>query len=126
MNGLTEQQRKALADYATLRIGLRDLLASLGGAIEATLAPDERRFVFHYDNRHPIVHVGPAEIREAMDKHARGEVSTKELSDWAAMLLANPSYDWEGENEDEIAGWLNEISLLSLKPRARQGEGESE
>jgi hypothetical protein len=54
-----------------------------------------------------------------MDRHARGEITTEQLSDWAAMLLANPSYDWEGPDEDEIADWLNDISLLALKPKAQ-------
>ena len=47
-----------------------------------------------------------------MDKQARGELTTERLSDWAAMLLADPSYDWEGPDEEEVAGWLNEMAVL--------------
>jgi hypothetical protein len=54
-----------------------------------------------------------------MDTHARGEITTEQLSNWAAMLLANPSYTWDDADEDEIADWLNDISLLGLKPKAR-------
>ena len=35
-------------------------------------------------------------IRAAMEKQARGEISTEELADWATMLLLNQAYDWEG------------------------------
>jgi hypothetical protein len=56
-----------------------------------------------------------------MDKHARGEITTQQLSDWATMLQLNHTYGWEGPGEEEIAGWLDEISLLTLKPEAEPG-----
>jgi len=34
------------------------------------------------------------------------------------MLELNQAYDWEGPEEKECAGWLNEISMLTLKPQA--------
>jgi hypothetical protein len=34
------------------------------------------------------------------------------------MLLLNHAYDWEGPEEDEIAGWLNEISGLTPEAEA--------
>jgi hypothetical protein len=114
---LTRSQRKALQDYATLTISLEQLRHSLGNAIEIDFGTQQRNVRFHYDNRKPVVHIELGQIREVMDKHSHGEVSTEQISDWAAMLLANPSYDWAGPEEDEIAQWLNEISLLGLKPR---------
>ncbi len=53
-----------------------------------------------------------------MDKHLREDISTQELSDWAAMLLMNDAYDWQGPDEEQISEWLNEIVLLTLKPKA--------
>ena len=116
---LTRKQRRALEDYAALRISLEQLRDALGDAIEVDFGPHERKVLFHYDNRKPVLHIELRQIREVMDKHGRGEITTEQLSDWAAMLLANPSYDWEGPEEDEIAEWLNEISLLALKPKAQ-------
>jgi hypothetical protein len=29
----------------------------------------------------------------------------------------NPSYDWEGPEQEQITEWLNEISSLTLKPK---------
>jgi hypothetical protein len=87
--------------------------------MEVNFGPHERKVLFHYDNREPVVHIELLHIRDVMDRHARGEITTEQLSDWAAMLLANPSYDWEGPDEDEIADWLNDISLLALKPKAQ-------
>jgi hypothetical protein len=119
---LTKKQNVALEDYAALRITLEQLQQSLGKAIEINFSPHERKVVYYYDNRKPVVHIKLRQIRDAMDKHGCGDITTRQLSDWAAMLLANPSYDWEGPEEDEIAEWLNEISLLALKPNAQDAE----
>jgi hypothetical protein len=35
------------------------------------------------------------------------------------MLLLNDAYDWEGPKEEQIADWLNDISMLTLKPKAQ-------
>lgn len=112
MSALTGKQLRAIDDYACLRISLEQLSAALGNAIEVHFTPDQRKILFHYDNRKPAVRIEMRHIRDAMEKQERGEVSTETLSDWAAMLLANPSYDWEGADEEEIAGWLNEMALL--------------
>jgi len=117
MSQLTEKQRKALEDYAALRITLEQLLKFLGNAIKINFSSNERKVFFHYDNRKPVVRIELRHIRDAMDKQARGEVTTVQLSDWAAMLLADPSYDWEGPDEEEVAGWLNEMAVLRA-PRA--------
>jgi hypothetical protein len=119
---LTKKQRRALADYGVLRISLEQLRGALGDMMEVDFGPHERKVFFHYDNRKRVVQVELRHIRDVMDRHARGDVTTEQLSDWAAMLLANPSYDWEGPDEEEIADWLNEISLLALKPKPQTFE----
>jgi hypothetical protein len=119
MISLTKKQRRALEDFAVFKISLEQLRAALGDAMEVNFSPHERRVLFHYDNREPVVHIELRHIRDVMDRHARGEITTEQLSDWAAMLLANPSYSWGGPDEDEIADWLNDISLLALKPNAQ-------
>lgn len=88
-----------MEDYATLGVSLEQLREALGDAIEIHFGPHERKVQFRYDNREPVVHIELGQIREVMDKHARPEITTEQLSDWAAMLLANPSYDWEGPDE---------------------------
>lgn len=45
-------------------------------------------------------------------------MSTEQLADWATMLLLNDAYDWQGPEEEQIADWLNEISMLTLKAKS--------
>jgi hypothetical protein len=42
-------------------------------------------------------------------------ISTQQLADWATMLLLNDAYDWNGPKEAQIADWLSDIILLTLK-----------
>ena len=83
----------------------------------------ERRLTSYFLLPQPGVRIELWHIRNAMGKQERGEISTRQLSDWAAMLLLNEAYDWEGPDEDEIAEWLNDISFLTLKPKAEPGVG---
>jgi len=38
-------------------------------------------------------------------------------------LLLNDAYDWEGPDEEKIADWLNDISMLTLKSKAEADPG---
>ena len=78
---------------------------------------EERRLTSYFLLAQPGVRVEKKHIQAAMDKHAQGEISTEQLADWATMLLLNDAYDWQGPEEEEIAGWLNEISMLTLKSK---------
>jgi hypothetical protein len=90
--------------------------SSLAALSRLALSPTNVGFFFTTTIGH-AVHIELQHIRHAMDKQGGGEITTEQLSDWAAMLLADPSYDWEGPDEEEIAGWLNEMAVLRA-PRA--------
>jgi hypothetical protein len=117
MSSLTKKQRRALEEYAKLRISLEELRERLTGVLDFNFKDHERRLEAHYGTPTPGVRIERKHIQAAMDKHARGELSTEQLADWATMLLLNDAYDWEGPEEEEIAAWLNDISMLTLKAK---------
>jgi len=121
MSQLTRKQRKALERYASTEISIEELRESLQGVLEFDFKDQERRLTTHYGTPEPGVRIEMRHIRNAMDRHARGDLTTEELADWAAMLLLNDAYDWEGPDEDEIADLLNDLSTLTLKPRSGPG-----
>jgi hypothetical protein len=125
MSQLSKKHRKALEEYAALKISLDQLRESLRGVLEFDFQDKERRLTSHYGTPDPGVRVELKHIRDAMDKHASGEVSTEQLADWATMLLLNDAYRWDDKDEDEIAELLHEISSLTLKPTRRAEQGES-
>jgi hypothetical protein len=119
MSKFSKTHRRALEDYAALRISLNELRELLSGVLEFDFKDQERKLTTHYGTPEPGVRIELKHIREAMDKQARGEITTEQLADWATMLLLNGAYRWDGEDEDEIAEWLNEISTLTLKPKVQ-------
>jgi hypothetical protein len=114
---LTPEERETLEQFARLGISLDELQRRLGGMLGFDFGPSERRLTSYFLMPQPAVRVELQHIQNAMDKHSRGEITTEQLADWATMLLLNDAYDWEGPDEDKIAGWLNEISLLTLKTK---------
>jgi hypothetical protein len=118
MSSLTRKQRKALEEFAELKISLDELKERLAGVLDFNFKDHERRLEAHYGTPVPGVRIERKHIQAAMDKHARGGLSTEELADWATMLLLNDAYDWEGPEEEEIAAWLNDISMLTLKAKS--------
>jgi hypothetical protein len=116
---LTRTQRIALEKFARLEITLEDLANALREILQFDFKESERRLSSHFLIPQPGVRIDQEHIRRAMDKHAHEEISTNQLSDWATMLLLNDAYDWEGPDEEEIAAWLNDISALTLKRKAR-------
>ncbi len=113
----TKAHRRALEEFADLKISQEELRRRLAGVVEFDFQNHERRLDSHYGTPVPGVRIELKHIRAAMDKHAREEISTEQLADWATMLQLNDAYDWEGPEEERIADWLNEISMLTLKPK---------
>lgn len=112
----TDEELRILAHYARLEISLEELKKHLAGMLEFHFDCPERRLTSYFLPPKEPIRIEVKHIRNAMEKHARAEIKTRELAEWATMLLLNEAYDWEGIDEDEIADWLNEISMLVLNP----------
>jgi hypothetical protein len=55
----------------------------------------------------PPIRIKWAQVKNILDRHYQGEISDKQLAEWATMLQLNDAFDWEGPDEDEIADTLN-------------------
>ncbi len=116
IRALTPGERRALQQFAHLEITLGDLRQSLRNVLEFDFTESERKLSSHFLVPQPGIRIDQSDIRRAMEKHRREEISTDQLADWATMLLLNEAYDWEGPDEEDIATWLHDISALTLKP----------
>jgi hypothetical protein len=122
---LTRGELKALEKFARLEISLDDLKVALRKILQFEFKDNERRLTSHFVLPQPGVRIDEEDIRRAMNRHTREEISTSQLADWATMLLLNDAYDWQGTKEEEIATWLNEISMLTLKSASIQSKDET-
>ncbi len=102
----TKAHRRALEEYADLNISLEELRQRLAGVVEFDFQNHERRLDSHYGTPLPGVRIELRHIRAAMEKQARGEISTEQLADWATMLQLNPAYDWEGPGRKTALGFF--------------------
>jgi len=50
-------------------------------------------------------------IENALTRKRDGEVTDRQLIEWATMLLMNHGYEFDEKDEDLIAEWLNDISF---------------
>ncbi|MGI9071161.1 MAG: hypothetical protein ACR2JB_07540 [Bryobacteraceae bacterium] len=76
-----------------MAIPLQELRARFGEMLEINFGPVERRLTSYFLFPIPGIRIAMKHIRNALDKHWRGEITDKELSDWATILLLNEAYE---------------------------------
>ena len=59
--------------------------------------------------KNPIKVTG-ADINSAIEKARTGEITQRQLQQWASMLLLNDAFDWSGEDADAIADMLADLT----------------
>jgi hypothetical protein len=70
----------------------------------------ERRLTCHL-NAEPGIQLEKKYVLDVVQQREQGVISARQLSDWAAMLRMNDSYDWEGLDEQAV-DQLNDLALL--------------
>ena len=78
---LSKKQRRGLEQIAEGTIPLQELLRLLGGILEVAFTNQERKLTMHYELPESGVRVELWHIRNAMDRHARGEMTTEQLAE---------------------------------------------
>lgn len=109
---LTPDQRKALEQFAALEIPIEELRRRMLGAMDIDFDGEQRSVIEHFEVPKPGIRIEKHHIETALAKKRRGEITERELSQWAAILVMNHAYDWQGSDEDEIADWLHDLSYL--------------
>jgi hypothetical protein len=107
---LTAEEIVALAKFARLEISLEQLLEELHGKLEIDFGETRRRLTPRYPFPEPGIRIEKNLVQDVQARHSRGEVSKKQLTEWATMLMLNEVYVWDGPDEDEISDLLNGLS----------------
>jgi len=104
-------ERDLLERFARMEISLADLCRNLQGMLSVEFGLYQRRLTSHFLAAEPGIRIEKQHVQNALDRRRAGQISERDLSDWAAMLQLNDAYDWEGLDEEEIAQSLNELSV---------------
>lgn len=110
----TSKERELLARFARLEISLTVLCLRFRTMMSVDFGEHGRRLTSRFLPAEPPIRIEKQHIHNALSRRSTGGISERELSDWAAMLLMNDAYDWEGADEEEIAESLNELSARWL------------
>jgi len=106
-----------LEQYARLEVSLEDLRRRLAEVLDFDFQSTHshtRRLTPYFELPDPPIQIEKWHLENAIRKTSLGQITKRELEDWASMLLMNEAYDWEGPDEDSIADRLNELALPSL------------
>lgn len=109
---LTLQQRDVLRRFAWFQADVEEVRTALTGIFEFELRRGARAARSWFRMLEPGIVITKAHLCHALDKKRAGEISEPDLVNWATLLLLNDAYVLDQREEDEIAEWLNNISLL--------------
>ena len=112
MSELTDAQRQGLEAFRDFRISLQELPGTQQGRLRFDFASSG-----HYTRSldragspaEPGVPVRREHLVYAYKKFAAAEVDTAQLAHWASMITMNDDYDFDENDQELIADWLNSV-----------------
>ena len=107
---LSSDQLAVLHRFLVFRAGTADIRGSLSGLFEFELDPERRTASSYFQLPEPGILVTRDHIANALERERQGDISQRELIDWATMLLLNDAYQPDPNDEEFVAEWLNRIS----------------
>ncbi|HSY52149.1 MAG TPA: hypothetical protein VLC46_25335 [Thermoanaerobaculia bacterium] len=111
-NRLSDDEREALREFATLGISVTEFLHRMRDKIVlGEFRPGYREInVAAFQNE--IINVTGEEIRWVVQRYLHRRMSGEELSNWAGLMLAIAAYVLPAnESDDELLALLNDVAL---------------
>lgn len=109
---LTPGQIEVLRRYALFEAGIAEVREALGGLYDFDLRHARRTATAHFRVPEPGIVITREHVSNALERRRFGLVSERHLAEWAFILLSNDAYILDPGDEDLIADWLNDMSLL--------------
>lgn len=111
MGGVPDNEH-ALAwieNYARCELSLDELCANVRRAVGQRFIHNPHFRVVNLNQICPdrAVRITPEHIEILLAKRQRGEISERQMRDWAHMVEINDAYYWEPEDADVVAKWVN-------------------
>ena len=111
-NRLTNEEREALRDFATLGIPVAEFLSRMRNKIEVGDFRPGNRDIKVAVLPDGLVTVTRDDIRWVVRRYLHGKTSGEELSNWAGLLLAISAYALPAEEaDDDLLAMLTDLAL---------------
>jgi hypothetical protein len=97
-----------IADYARCELSLDQLCDKVRDLMGERFIHNERMRVVNLNQVCPMkaVRIAPQHIEILFAKRQRGEITERQMRDWAHMVTINDAYFWEPEDAD-VGKWVN-------------------
>ena len=109
---LTPGQIEVLRRYALFEAGIAEVRNALSGIWDVDLRRDRRTASASFRVPEPGIVITREHIANALERRRFELVSERDLAEWATILLSNDAYILDPGDEDLIADWLNDMSVL--------------
>src|SRR6267143_5726016 len=109
---LSEYQLDGLQRFVRFELPIETLRKVLAPLVTFTLDGPATHQTVKYSAGIPKgpVKVTRADMDSAIEKARTGEITQRQLHQWASILLLNDAFDWPGEDEDAIADMLGDLT----------------
>jgi hypothetical protein len=110
---LTQDQLDVLRRYLEFETSLQEVRLKLRGIVEFELASEDgiRQTGCNFPPPEPDAKVARRRLEAALQRQRGQRISEQELMEWATRLFFDHPYDWDVEDAETNADWLNNISL---------------
>lgn len=107
------EELEALEKFLRFEISSKELENRLIRVVRFITSDSERRVEPLFRFPEPGIPVAKCHIENALNKKRLGQITERELAEWAAvLLLLNDAYEFDPAHEGDIADWLNDLSWL--------------
>jgi len=98
-----------IESYARCELSLEELHRRVRAALGKRMIHNPHYRILNLNQICPnrAVRITPQHIEILFAKRKRGEISERQMRDWAHMVEINDAFYWEPEDADLVAKWVN-------------------
>jgi len=98
-----------IESYARCELSLQELLLKVRSALGERCIHNPNFRVVNLNQlcSQPAVRITPQHIETLLSKRQRGEITERDMVDWAHMIEINDAFYWQPEDADIVAEWVN-------------------
>jgi hypothetical protein len=105
-----------IESYARCELSLGELCGKVRDAVGKRFIHNPHYRVVNLNQicSNRVVRITPQHLKILMEKRRRGEITERDLRDWAHMVTINDAFFWEPEDAD-VGKWVNFL-FFDFKP----------
>lgn len=106
-----------IEEYACCELSLDELCANVRCAVRKRFIHNSHYRLVNLNQVCPnrAIRITPTHIEILFAKRKRGEITERQMVDWAHMIQINDAYFWCSEDSDVVGKWVNFL-IFDFRP----------